>query len=102
MTPKKNGPVSIIPTFHQWVLCPKAETRLQKSIEHQSMALVDGVFLTKFYKRLAGLALLDRELPNGEKIVAGHWYTPTSSLIERQLKDSFDKGETHISTNNSQ
>lgn len=96
------GPTSVTQSLSWLFLCAKGEKRLQTAIRDDAVILVDGIFLTKFYKRLVALAIENRNLSDGSSIVAGHWYTPVQENVIRSLKDSFDQGKGHVTTLSSQ
>lgn len=76
-------------------LCQTAELRLVRSLEVGACRV--GIeptkhrpaVVVKYLGKLCGLALQDYQLPNGQVLVSGHWYTPIDSATISRLESEF-------------
>lgn len=87
-------PLTVLPTYSGWYLCPMAEERLAQAMRDQAVLLVNGAILLKFKGKLSGVALQTTLLADGTQLFEGCWYAP----IDRRdaICDAFDRGESRF------
>lgn len=92
--------VSLQTSPEDWLLCPDAETRFDKSTRRGSNVVglhgETSAFLVKMHGKMTALCLEEVVTEDGNVFFPGNWYSPVENETRNAFREAFIAGEERI------